>query len=100
MRGENIAIKIPADILCRDKGVVLGRSAVDCDFVLDVPSISRSHIKLSVVDGVLVLEDLGSANGSILNDLRLQVGNQHQLRHNDSLQLAETLLTVSFAELS
>lgn len=47
--------------------LVIGRAA-DCDLVLDDPSVSRRHARLTRgVDGWLV-EDLGSANGTRVGD--------------------------------
>jgi hypothetical protein len=50
----------------RGRRVVLGRQD-DCDIVLDDPSVSRHHAAISVRPSGLVLEDLGSANGTQVN---------------------------------
>src|SRR5262245_51098389 len=49
--------------------VVIGRPP-DCDIRVDVPSMSRHHFKLHVEQPVLI-EDLGSANGTKLNGNRI-----------------------------
>jgi len=50
--------------------LTLGRSA-ECDISIATDEISRHHAKLQVVpDGVMV-EDLGSANGTFVNGLRV-----------------------------
>ena len=44
----------------------IGRAA-DADLVIDDPSISRMHTRLFVAEGRVVLSDLGSRNGTLLN---------------------------------
>ena len=45
---------------------VIGRSS-DCDISLAAAHLSRRHAQLQVVDGLLFVKDLGSANGTFLN---------------------------------
>ena len=50
----------------------LGR-ATRADFVVDAALLSRFHCRFSVdTDGVLELEDLGSTNGTFVNDERIK----------------------------
>ena len=55
----------------RARQITIGRE-VDNDIVLDAPQISRHHVRLrqplSVSEGDWIVEDLGSANGTFLND--------------------------------
>lgn len=46
--------------------MVLGRQP-DCDVVLDDSNVSRRHAQVSQRDGEILLEDLGSTNGTRLN---------------------------------
>ncbi len=56
--GESIAV---------DKdNMVLGRSRA-CDIVIPSAKVSRQHASLSLQNGVLFIEDLGSANGVWIN---------------------------------
>ena len=49
----------------------LGRAA-RADFVVDVPLVSRFHCRFSAsAEGSLLLEDLGSTNGTLVNDKRI-----------------------------
>lgn len=50
---------------------VLGR-APDCGIRLDLPGLSRHHARLTPTDRGLLIEDLGSTNGWLLNDVRTQ----------------------------
>lgn len=45
---------------------VIGR-ANDCDISLAAAHLSRRHAQLQVIDGMLFVKDLGSANGTFLN---------------------------------
>src|SRR5690606_10410546 len=45
---------------------VIGRSS-DCDISLSAAHLSRRHAQLQVLDGLLFVKDLGSANGTFLN---------------------------------
>jgi diguanylate cyclase (GGDEF)-like protein len=47
--------------------LVLGRDA-GCDVVLDVLDVSRRHARIRKVAGLAVLEDLGSKNGTLLDE--------------------------------
>ena len=96
IRGENVGVKIPAALIARPRGVVIGRSAADCDFVMDSPEVSRAHVRLSEKDGVLYIEDLGSANGTVLNGLSLKPAQQVALHHGDELELAVSMFSVEF----
>jgi hypothetical protein len=46
--------------------VVIGRAA-DVDFRIDNPDVSRRHAALSWSDGRIIIEDLGSTNGTLVN---------------------------------
>jgi pSer/pThr/pTyr-binding forkhead associated (FHA) protein len=64
--------------------LTLGRSA-ECDISIPTDEISRHHAKLQVVpDGVMV-EDLGSANGTFINNQRVHSGTL--MKPGDELRL-------------
>ncbi|MHB2022943.1 MAG: FhaA domain-containing protein, partial [Mycobacteriales bacterium] len=68
--------------------IVLGRSP-DCDLQLTDPGVSRRHAELRLLDGVFVLEDLGSTNGTLVNNV--PVGDR-QLVSGDRIRLGSTTL--------
>jgi pSer/pThr/pTyr-binding forkhead associated (FHA) protein len=81
------------------KRVVLGRSETADIPVLDSKS-SREHIELALVGVSYVLTDLGSHNGVVVNDLKV---NQHKLVDNDRIIIGQTvfkynLLDIQIAE--
>ena len=51
--------------------IVLGR-ATNCDIVIPGTHLSRQHADLLLQDNVLQIRDLGSANGTFVNDKRVQ----------------------------
>ena len=54
-----------------DKSVATIGRDTSCDVVLALGYPSRHHAKISDQEGVLVLEDLDSTNGTFVNDLRI-----------------------------
>jgi len=71
--------------------LVIGRGD-DCDLVLESPLISRHHCALTIQDGRVFARDLGSTNGTGLNN-RTLVG-EEQLRDGDVLWVAATGIEV------
>ncbi|HAZ62745.1 MAG TPA: hypothetical protein DCZ72_03935 [Armatimonadetes bacterium] len=79
-RGPSAAPREPRLVVRRGPGAgnrwlvrgtwTIGRTA-DNDLQLDHPTVSAHHARVSVQDGELVVEDLGSANGTIVNGARL-----------------------------
>jgi pSer/pThr/pTyr-binding forkhead associated (FHA) protein len=78
------AIEIAKDL------VLVGRKE-DCDLRLDHKSISKLHCVLVKTDGLLLLRDLGSTNGTRVNGQRVR---RAALLPNDQLQLASLRYTV------
>jgi len=70
---------------------IVGRQK-DCTVRLMDTSVSRRHAQLSVQDDNLTIEDLGSANGTMVNG-RL-ISEPTPLRDGDEVTLGETILTV------
>jgi hypothetical protein len=58
--------------------------------------VSRQHACIFQEDTTVKLEDLGSINGTLLNEARLDPFIAETLRHGDQFQLANLLLEVSF----
>jgi len=60
-----------------------------CDIRLQDPGISREHCSIEVLDGVPVLKDLKSANGTRLNQ---EFVTEHALADGDEIQVGSTVL--------
>src|SRR5438105_3940110 len=64
-QGKDAAVDLPQD------GAFLGR-AVDCIVRTDDAMVSRKNCKMSFLGGRWYVEDLGSANGTFVNDRKIQ----------------------------
>jgi len=51
--------------------MIIGRDK-SCDIVIDKDEISRKHAEIEVVGDVLIIKDLGSVNGTFLNDKKIE----------------------------
>ena len=60
------------DRVTLDHDLTVGRQAIPGQVVLDHPNVSRRHAAFEVVDGTIVLRDLGGTNGTYLNGERLR----------------------------
>jgi pSer/pThr/pTyr-binding forkhead associated (FHA) protein len=78
-----------------DAELLIGRAAPDADGRLgDDPEISRRHARLSRgSEGELTIEDLGSANGTFVNDERIAA--VRTLGPGDVVRIGKTVLEVT-----
>jgi hypothetical protein len=72
--------------------VIIGRLK-QCDITLPSAHISRNHARLYLEDGLLMIEDLGSSNGSIVNGRALE--EKQSIHHKDELLFHDVLFRVS-----
>ena len=70
---------------------VLGRHP-DCDIVLESGAVSRQHARISRIGPDYFIEDLGSRNGTFVNDRAIV--DRQLLHENDALAICE--LTFEF----
>jgi len=67
------------------------------EIVLDEPSISGTHARLSVhSDDEIYIEDLGSANGTFVNGRRLAPQTPTAIEQGDELKCGTLLIRVEF----
>ena len=86
--GEN-----PRHLRLESKPLRLGRSP-DCEVVIEHEGISRMHAVLRMASGRIEIEDLGSRNGTYVNDesagrRALQAGDVVRLGQDVELELAQ-----------
>ncbi len=61
------------------------------DILLADAAVSHQHAKINLVDGTYILTDLGSRNGTTLNDTGLK--EPRPLRHGDVIKMGRTTIT-------
>jgi|APFre7841882724_1041349.scaffolds.fasta_scaffold12165_2 hypothetical protein len=67
-----------------ERRLVIGR-AEGVDLRLDDPAVSKQHAAVNVVGNDHILQDLGSANGTFVNEQPIE---RHLLQHGDVVRLA------------
>ena len=70
MSGARYRLRFRGDDLEVARELVVGRSAA-CDVRLDDDLVSRRHARFAVLDADLVVEDLGSRNGVLVNERKI-----------------------------
>jgi len=81
-------------LMSRTDGMVIGRAADQCDFVVAHPTVSRRHARLKIAGDALQVEDLGSTNGTRLGDQELRAGEPVTLHAGSKLRLGDVDLLV------
>ena len=89
-----IALKIPGTALVERTGAVVGRSPSASTFVINHEQVSRQHFRLSLVAQQIMLEDLGSTNGTSIDGVPLEPGNQKPVREGSRIGLGDLELTL------
>jgi predicted component of type VI protein secretion system len=76
-----------------DKDLTLVGRKEDCDLRLDHKSVSKLHCVIVKTDGLLLLRDLGSTNGTRVNGQRVR---RAALLPNDKLSIAQFTFRILF----
>ena len=87
---------IPTSDMAGSRGVTIGRDGTCCDVVLPEASISRRHVLFELTEGgTVVITDLNSTNGTVLNGRRLSPEEAHvPLEDGSILTLGDITLRV------
>jgi class 3 adenylate cyclase len=81
-------------LMSRSEGMVIGRAADQCDFVVAHPTVSRRHARLRVAGEALQVEDLGSTNGTRVGEQALKAGEPVALHAGSKLRLGDVDMLV------
>jgi FHA domain len=72
--------------------LILGREESSADLVISDPGVSRRHARVISENGALILEDLGSSNGTYVNGRR--ISGPVEVADGDEVQLGATVIGV------
>lgn len=86
--GVTPSVQGAAAILAHRKEVIIGRDA-DCDIAIKDSKASRKHCKLTRNENLIVLEDLGSKNGTFVGGER--ISGRVNLQLNQSFKVGDTV---------
>lgn len=70
--------------------ITIGRKD-DCDIRIPLAEVSRHHAQVTLTDTAVILKDLGSANGSYVNNKRVK---EQKLAPGDHLVVGPVVFTV------
>ena len=93
--GRPIALRIPGGAIADAAGAVVGRNPFESTVVLDHTEVSRRHFRLSARGTSVLIEDLDSMNGTMLDDVPLAPGAPVALPHGAALRVGGLALTVT-----
>jgi len=79
-----------------ESGLLIGRDSESCDLVVDDPSVSRRHARISRKNGNFFLEDLSSTNGTFHNNNKLEPNQQYLLDEEGIVTFGD--IELSFGE--
>lgn len=74
---------------------LIGRDSTRCSLVLNSRTVSRTHARISYVDGQFLLWDLNSKAGTILNGGQLEALVGYPLKHRDLIHICDYVLAFS-----
>lgn len=92
---SEIRLKIKGDVLAQnDEGVIIGRSSAHSDCVIAEGSVSRQHARITLTGSTLMIEDLNSLNGIMLNGEKLVPGKTYSLSQGSTIVLGDVTLSI------
>lgn len=68
--------------------ILIGRSP-KCDVVLGSATVSRHHAQIHVGNGLVEIEDLGSGNGTLIGQTKIETGKRAPLKPGDQIRIEE-----------
>ncbi len=68
---------------------VIGKLPEAAQLLIQAPTVSRIHAKITLIQGIYYIEDLNSKNGTYLNGRRLEPQKPARLEGNDELAFAD-----------
>src|SRR6266568_1785419 len=93
------ATQLAETVLSQTKVMTIGRQ-VGVYMLIDHGTVSRRHAEISYANGQYVLRDLGSSNGTFVNDRRLEPRGVHILQQDDRILFGKVAYTFQFRSLT
>jgi len=90
--GVRYLLRIAADQLMSEKGVVIGRNPPDSPYVINHSDVSRQHIKLKLVKDRLFIEDMNTTNGTTVNGQSIDQKGAVTMNNGDQIILGSVVL--------
>ncbi len=85
---DGFVIAAPTKVIEQSKPSIIGRAS-EADIHLEAPNVSRKHAAFKKMGDQYVLEDLGSSNGTYVNNQQIQ---STILRDGDLIEIGQFLL--------
>ena len=76
--------------LSQTQALTIGREP-DAILFINHPIVSRRHAMISYANGCYLLRDLGSRNGTFLNEKRLEPYRAHILHPHDKIRIGKAM---------
>ncbi len=96
---EEIRVKVSGEVLAQtSNGILLGRSSAQANCVIVENSVSRQHARLTLVNDTVMICDLESLNGTVVNGVKLVPGKNHPLPQGARIILGDVQLTMTILQ--
>lgn len=92
--GQRFAVRVPGPSIASATGAMVGRSPGDSDFVINHAEVSRKHFRLFTDGRLLLIEDQGSTNGTVVDGKALSNGEETVLVDRSQVQIGDLVLDV------
>lgn len=93
-----IGPEVPTDeVVVGPEGTTIGRRPTNT-LQLNVQQVSGSHAKISLTNGLVTLEDLGSTNGTHVNETRIEPKQPVTLKLGDVIRIGPFTLTLTHVD--
>jgi len=93
--GNVVRLSISEDELADAEGVVIGRSKSQSSKILTDGSVSRQHAKVTLADGKLMLTDLDSAYGTMVDEEKVEAGQSVEIKTGAKVAFGSVTLELS-----
>ena len=90
--GVRYLLRISADQLVTDEGVVIGRNPPDSPYVINHSDVSRQHIRMKLRKDRLFIEDLDTTNGTTINGQSIDQKGLITMNNGDQIIMGSVVL--------